>query len=64
MTPATIQPLPGGKAVLSFRGVEQTFDNTPAALAEVRKHPWMTAEVLPFPALAPDVLAASPALTS
>ncbi len=59
MTPATITPLPGGKALLSFKGVEEVYDSLQAAINEARTHTFPY-EVLPFPMLAPDILAPSP----
>lgn len=63
MTTATITPLPDGRARLSFKGVDETFENLPAALDEARKHTFPFT-VLPFPQLSPAVLAVSPALKS
>lgn len=60
---AVIKPLPDGRAELRWRGVEQTFRNSSEALSELRQHPFLKVEVLPFPPLSPQVLAVSPVLT-
>jgi hypothetical protein len=61
MTTATITPLPGGKALLSFRGAEELFPSLQAAINEARAHTFPF-EVLPFPALPIDIIAISPAV--
>ncbi|WP_250029679.1 hypothetical protein [Paractinoplanes maris] len=63
MSPATITPLPGGRAEFSWRGIDHTFPSTELAMAEARRRD-IRFDLLPFPALSPDVLAVSPALTS
>ncbi len=67
MTPATITPLPGGKALFSWRGIEHTFDSLYGAIGEARTR-GIAHEVLPFPDLPVDlpsaVLAVSPAFKS
>lgn len=60
MTPATITPIPGGRAAFSWRGVEHTFDDVFAARAEAEAR-GIPCEVAPFP-MPPIVLAESPAL--
>jgi hypothetical protein len=45
---AVVTPLPGGRAHLSWRGVEHTFDDVFEALAECEQRR-IRVEVLPFP---------------
>ncbi len=60
MTSATITPRPGGKALLSFKGVEEVYESLQAAINEARTHTFPYT-VLPFPNLPIDVIAVSPA---
>ncbi|BAL87373.1 hypothetical protein AMIS_21530 [Actinoplanes missouriensis 431] len=66
MSPATITPLPGGQALFVWRGIEHTFDDVFAALAEADRRgiPVERVEVEAFAPTPVVVVATSPALTS
>ncbi len=63
MSTALIFPLPDGTVIWSLNGVEHTFGDVFAALAESELRN-LRAEVQPFPNPPVEVVATSPALTS